>query len=361
MSEDGYSTIMDAILFLALVAVSASIMSPAIIGHVTEQSIADRGLRELSASTLVSLESEKVDFFEYRVLGDIADTIASVGRINATSDILYKDVTKAVLGRGNRHRTIMDIAAGDAACQFLSGQSAIRLNPVTVEYDRAVSGLIDQSIRSKLDSRYGYEFTLRWAPLAGVPFGGEVKTGRPHPAGALSSSTIITMPYTTNITLTALASANACDLQSLCQGVSEYNTDLSDVRLRQNIKKTTERCLRNTTGLIVDEIWANTLGSFIKDSRLDPLQVLKRFSNNETLNCQALIFVNNTGRDVIEELAIASNADAIDRLSNIIADGLIDGSMDIDDARNTILVWLKSRYMPSSAVATLSIWVESYA
>ena len=36
---------MDAILFLALVAVSAAIMSPAITGHATEQSMADRGLR----------------------------------------------------------------------------------------------------------------------------------------------------------------------------------------------------------------------------------------------------------------------------------------------------------------------------
>jgi len=113
LSEDGYSTIMDAILFLALVAVSAAIMSPAITGHATEQSMADRSLRELSASTLISLESEKVDFFEYRVLGDVADTIAGAGGINATSDILYRDVTKAILGRGNRHRTVMDIAAGN--------------------------------------------------------------------------------------------------------------------------------------------------------------------------------------------------------------------------------------------------------
>ena len=302
-----------------------------------------------------------MDFFEYRVLGDVADTIAGAGGINATSDILYRDVTKAILGRGNRHRTVMDIAAGDASCQFLSGPGAIRLNPVTVEYDRAASGLIDQSIRSKLDSRYGYEFTLRWAPLAGVPFGGEVKAGRPHPAGALSSSTTVTMPYTTNITLATLASANACDLQSLCQSMSEYNTDADSLRLRQNIRQATERCLRNTTGLIVGEIWANTLGSFIEDSRLDPVQVLKRFSGNETLNSQALIFVNNTGRDLIADLTIASNADAIDRLSDTVADGLIGGSMDIDGARSAILIWLKSRYTPSGAVATLSVWVEPYA
>ena len=361
MSDEGYSTVMDAVLFLALVAVSAAIMSPAITGHATERSMADRSLRELSAATLISLETEKADFFEYRVLGNVADIIADTGSINATSDILYRDVTKAVLGRGNRHRTVMDIAAGDAACQFLSEPGAIRLNPVTVEYDSATTGLIDRSVRSKLDGRYGYEFTLRWAPIAGVPFGGEVKAGRPHPAGASSSSTPVTMPYTTNITVAVLESANACDLESLHQSLNDYHMDADSARLRQNIRRATERCLRNTTGLIVDEIWDNTLGSFIEGGRLDPVRILKRFSGNETLNSQALVFINNTGRDLIADLTIASNADAMDRLSDIVADGLMDGSMDIDGARSTILAWLKSRYTPSVAMATISVWVEPYA
>ncbi|OPY30773.1 MAG: hypothetical protein A4E28_00131 [Methanocella sp. PtaU1.Bin125] len=361
MSDEAYSTIIDAVLFLALVAVSAAIMSPAITGHAAERSLSDRGLRELSASTLVSLESERVDFFEYRVLGDVADAVAGAGGINATSDILYRDVTKALLGRGSRHRTVMDIAAGDAACQFLAGPGAIRLNPVTVEYDRAASELIDRSIRSKLDRRYGYEFTLRWSPLAGVPFGGEVKAGRPHPAGALSSSTTVTMPYTTNITMAVLANANACDLQYLGQVVSEYNADADSLRLRQNIRQVTRGCLKNTTGLIVDEIWANTLGSYLYGSRLDPVQALKRFSNNETLNSQALVFIDNNGRDLVADLAIAGNADAIDRLSDAIADDIIEGSMDAGGARSTILAWLHSRYTPSRAVAALSVWVEPYA
>lgn len=361
MSEDGYSTIMDAVIFLALVAVSAAIMSPVITGHATEQSMADRSLRELSASTMISLESEKVDFFEYRVLGDVADTIANAGGINATNDILYMDVTKAVLGRGNRHRTAMDIAAGDAACQFLSGTGALRLNLITTEYDRAATELIDQSIRAKLDSRYGYEFTLRWTPLVGVAFGGEVKAGRPHPACAASSGTTVTMPYTTNITVISLGIANARDLDMLNQSLQEYNIDADSVRLRKNVGQICERCLRNTTGLIVDEIWANTLGSFIEDSHLSPVRILKQFSRNETFNNRALVFINNTGKGLIADLAIANNRDALDQLSDDMAGGLADGTTDVDGARNTLLSWLKSRYMPSSAVATISVWVEPYA
>ncbi len=361
MSEDGYSTVMDAILFLALVAISAAIMSPAITGHATEQSVTDRSLRALSAGMLVSLESEKVDFFEYRVLGNVADTIAGAGGINASSDILYRDITKSVLGRGSRHRTVMDIAAGDAACQFLFGTGSIRLNPVTTEYDSAASELIDRSVRSMLDSRYEYEFTLRWAPLAGVPLGGEVKAGRPHPAGAVSSSTTITMPYTTNITLAALESANACDLDTLSRSLDEYYANADSARLQNNVRQACERCLRNTTCLIADEIWANTLGSFTLESRLSPVNVLKRFSVNGTPGSQALVLINNTGRDLIADLAIANNADALDRLSDVISGGLADGTMDIDLARCTVLAWLKSRYMPSSAVATISIWVEPYA
>jgi hypothetical protein len=137
--------------------------------------------------------------------------------------------------------------------------------------------------------------------------------------------------------------------------------DADSIRLRQNIRQATERCLKNTTSLIVDEIWDNTLGSFIEDGRLDPVRTLKRFSSNETLNSQALVLINNTGRELIADLAIANNAEAMDRLSDIVADGLMDGSMDIEEAHSTILVWLKSRYTPSVATATLSVWVEPYA
>lgn len=361
MSDDGYSTIIDAILFLALVAVSAAIMSPAITGHTTERSIADRGLGELSDGTLISLESERVDYFEHRVLGNVADTIAEAGGINASGDILYRDVTKAVLGRGHRHRTVMDIAAGNAACQFLAGTGALRLNPVTAEYDSAASALIDRSIRSKLDSRYGYEFTLRWAPLAGVPFGGVTRAGKPHPAGAVSSGVTVTMPYTSNITIASLERANACDLDTLPRSLEAYDRDGDRALLRQDIRRICERCLRNTTGLIVDEIWANTLGSIAVDSRLSPAGIIARFSSNETLNDQCLDFIDETGKDVIAELAVASNPDALDRLSDDIAGPIADGSMDANGARDMVLAWLKSRYTPSSATATISIWVEPHA
>lgn len=364
MSQDGYSTVLDAILFLVFVSVCAVIISPVIMGHAAEQTSSSRGLRETSADTLVALSSDRADYFEYRILGDIADRIVREGGINATNNILYSDVTKALLGRGNRHKTIMNIAAEDAACQFIvsAGGSSQRLNPITNEFDQAADTLIDESIRAQIDERYSYEFSLRWVPFAGAPVFGDVRTGSPHPPGAVSSQASVTMPYTTNITSAYLEKLNEPDLCQIDQCIDRQSASSDEGSIRQEIRPALEGCLRNTTREVVYEIWNNTLGTVVsKDGPPDPLCALKRFSNNETLNRQIVVSAGNYGEDVVEKLVQASNAESLDRLTDSIAIGVADGSMNEVQARKTIVSWLKSRYEPSKAVATISIWVDPHA
>jgi hypothetical protein len=363
MSQAGYSTVLDAILFLAFVSVCAAVLSPAIFGHPAERASADRGLREISADALLALEHERVDSFEYRILGDAADKIAGMGGINATSDILYRDVTKALLGRGSRHKTAMSIAAESAACQFIAGQgdTSLRLNPITAEYDKAVQDLVDRSVRAHVDRRYSYEFSLRWAPFAGVPIYGEARAGRPHPPGAASSQAAITLPYMTNITAASLDGVNGGDLDRIDRAIELYRARPDENGLRDDVRQALAGCLKNTTREAVGEIWNNTLGSIAaRDGPLDPLQALKRFSNNETLNEQVVIAAGSCGEGLVEEMVLAASEDDLDMLAETIVAGVRDGAMDGHEARLVTVAWLKSRYQPSKALATLSVWVDPY-
>jgi hypothetical protein len=364
MSDEGYSTVMDAILFLALVGACAVILGPAVASHATERTTADRGLRALAADTLCTLKTNQVDYFEYRVLGDVADRLAAAGGINATSDILYKDVTKALLGRGNRHRTVMDIAAGDAASQFFIeyGDTRIRANPVTAEYDLAVSALLDSAVRSVLDSRYGYEFTLRWTPLTGVPLAGEARAGTPCPAGAVSSSLRVSMPYVTDITQSVLERINEPDLEVIDSTLDRYRADSDSISLRQSLRSAIERCLKNSTELALGEIWNNTLGSSAAgNSSSNPLNVLKRFIDGKTPDTAEMTGLNFSVKDLAGSLADTYYHAEADGLAGDIAGGLADGRLDSGDVRRMVIDWLKARYDPSGAIATISVWTGAYA
>lgn len=364
MSNDGFSTVMDAVLFLALVSACAVILGPAIWGHGLERSAAERGLREMAADALCSLETARVDYFEYRILGDAADSIAVAGGINATGNILYDGLAKALLGRGCRHMTVMDIATGNAACQFLVeyGDIKVRANPVTAEYDGAVSALIDEAIRASLDSRYRYEFTLRWTPLAGVPLAGEVRAGEPCPARAVSASMQVSMPYTTGITRDLLEQANMPDLEDIDRAIDRYRTDDDMASLRNSLGDTIEQCLINSTILAYDEIWNNTLCRQVSfDGLSNPLNVLKRFMDDEVPDAMEMINLNFSVRDAAISLADVYCRAEADELSDCLAEYIADGRSGKRETRRMVLDWLTARYRPSSAVATISLWTEAYA
>lgn len=364
MSDEGYSSIVDAVLFLMLVGACAVIMGPAISGHVTESASTDRGMHELAGDVLLSLDTGRADYFEYRILGDAADRIAGAGGVNATENILYKDLSKALLGRGDRHLTVMEIAAGDAACQFTigCGNGAVRMNPVTIEYDSATTALIDQTIRSMLDSRYDYAFTLRWTPFAGVPLAGEAEAGSVPPAGAASVSMQVAIPYVTSITRGFLEQASIVDLDDIGEAIDEYRAGGDAYDLRDRIGQAIDRCLRNSTALMANEIWNNTLGtSALAASGLDPLRELGRFTGTEATDELTIAGLNVSWKGAVEGLAVAYYRSEGAQLADDIVAGAMDDSLDAGGAVQMVVDWLQSRYRPSSAIATISIWTEPYA
>jgi hypothetical protein len=360
MGDRGYSTTMDALLFLVMVSTCAVIMSPVIMGHGMERASTDRSLRELAASALVCMETERVDYFEYRILGDLADQIAAAGGVNTTNDFLYREVTRSVLGRGCRHSTVMDLAADDAACQFLlcSGNDSLRLNPLTTEYDRQAKLLADQAIRSRIDQRYGYEFTLRWMPFTGVPLEGNITAGKPHPPGAMSVQTFVTMPYTTNITNVYLGMLNKPDLEAINRSIAEYRLDEDRDKLETDTRQSIQRCLANSTRAEVHEIWNNTLGSGrANDRRVDPASTLEAFSTGEVSTDQLMADAVSLGEDAIVQMIVVQNQDSMNALVESCVAGVEQNGDEYDDVEFSVLSWLHSRYEPSRARVTLSVWV----
>ena len=362
MDERAYSTIIDAIVFLAMVSICAVILGSAISSIERGRAETDMSMQKLASSTLESMETAKVDFFQYRILGDRADQIAQACGIDPQAK-LYKDTANAVLGRGNRHKTVMELAAEDAACQFTLryDNDTLKLNPLTGDYDRQTSGLADSFARGRIDSRYGYQFSLRWVPFSGVPLEGSVLSGKTPPDGAASASTYVTMPFVTRIDKNAIEAIAKPDLADIENATKEYRANGDSRAFEKKIRPSLERCLKNSSVLMVKELWNNTIGQKIPDTNVrNPLKMLASFSGKDSVMNTILVNQSFDKEGTICDMIVARNSDELDRLAGTIANGVSDGSMNDKEERDLILAWLQSRYNPSRATATMSVWVSGH-
>lgn len=362
MDERAYSTIIDAIIFLAMVSVCAAILGAAISSVERGRAETDMSMQKLASSTLESMGTAKVDYFQYRILGDRVDQIAQACGIDPQAK-LYKDTANAVLGRGNRHKTVMEIAAEDAACQFtLRYQNdTMKLNPLTGDYDRQASMMVDSFTRGRIDSRYGYQFSLRWVPFAGVPLEGSIVSGKTPPEGAASAISYVTMPFVTTIDKNAIETVAKPDLGDIENATAEYRSNGDAGTFEKKIRPSLDRCLKNASALMVGEVWNNTIGQKIPDSDArNPLKMLASFSGEDSSINTILVNQSFDIEGTICDLIVAKNSDELDRLADTIASDVSDGSMDDEEERSLILAWIRSRYNPSRATATMSVWVSGH-
>lgn len=367
MSMDGhaYSTILDAILFLAMVSVCAIILNSSISSAERGRAESDMGMRKLASSTLAAMESAKVDYFQYRILGDRADGIAEAIGIDPESK-LYKDTANAVLGRGNRHKTVMELAAEDVACQFKLryDNSTLKLNQLTGDYDGQASKLIDGFVRDRVDERYAYQFSLRWAPFANVPLEGSLMSGVSPPDGAASASTYVTLPYVTQVNKMTIEGSVEQELTDMDNATADFLMDGDEDAFKKKIRDSLRICLHDTSNIMVEEVWNNTLGHAIKDSDVhNPLKLLGSFSEEDESSPLSTIMVNQSWdvEEAVCDMIVLYNEDELERLADRIIQGVSDGSMSPEEERDLILSWLESRYNPSRARATISVWVNGHA
>lgn len=362
MDERAYSTIIDAIVFLAMVSVCAVILGSTISSVERGRAETGMSMQKLASSTLASMETAKVDYFQYRILGDRADQIAQACGIDPQAK-LYKDTANAVLGRGNRHKTVMELAAEDAACQFTlrHDNDTLKLNPLTGDYDRQTSGLVDSFARGRIDSRYGYQFSLRWVPFSGVPLEGAVMSGKTPPDGAASSSAYITIPFVTKIDKNVIETAAKPDLEDIENATAEYRANCDSGAFEKKIRPSLDRCLKNASALMVEELWNDTIGQKIPESDVrNPLKMLASFSGEDSAINTILVNRSVDVEETICDMIVSCNSDGVDRLAGTIATGVSEGSMDDEEERRLILTWLQSRYNPSRATATMSVWVTGH-
>jgi len=90
--------------------------------------------------------------------------------------------------------------------------------------------------------------------------------------------------------------------------------------------------------------------------------MLATFSDDDAVSAGPVRLNTSAGLEgTLTDMAVQYNAEPLEALADSIVEGVDDGSIGPGDEREIVVRWLCTRYNPSAARATLSVWVMADA
>jgi len=377
----GFSTTFDVILFLILISISAVILLPSITGNTQINSALGSKNQENSGDTLLTLLNGRVDDFEYTVAGDQMDALA--GTFSNSS--VYTAGKKIIAGKELKHKTFSDIAAENAAGQWIIYYNGTRtqLNFMMTNYSDSSRNIMKNYLDTQIGDRYNYNFTVIWRPITNVPIGGNLDIGEPVPRNAYVESAYISMPYHMGLTRDQVEEIieknfNDSEFGNLSSTLDELKTnDSARVALENEITNTINDAINDSVNGSVDLVVDEKLGPMLDDAQNKMIgdvnnlflgsdvfldQELNDWINN-TLDDQN-VNINGTMSDKLKyyikiaakEDIQAASGEEIKSFTTELVDMYVNNAITIDEVKDRILTEVFSRVNINRAQATLSIW-----
>ena len=378
---EGFSTVFDIFLFLIMVSISAMILLPSITGNTQIRSALESKSQKNSGDTLLTLLNGRVDEFEYTVAGDQLDALA--GPLNNSQ--VYIAGKKIIAGKELKHKTFSDIAAENAAVQWVMYYNGTRtqFNFMMTNYSGSSRNIMKNYLDNQIGERYNYNFTVVWRPFTGVPFGGNLDIGEPVPDNAYVESAYITMPYHIGLSRKQVEDLieenfNNSEFGNLSFTLEELKNnetmrDMIENEISNSINNTINDTIDYSVDLIVDE----QLGPVLDDARnkmIDDVNGLllkseipfdKKINDEinytlDTVNANITgtmadklkIYIKKAAKEKIRDFS----AEEIRSFTTEIADMYVNNAITVVEAKDRMVVEIFSRVNINRAQATLSLW-----
>lgn len=376
----GFSTTFDVLIFLVLISIAAVILLPTITGNIQIRSVIDSKSQSQSSRILTTILNGRMDEFEYTPAGEQLDAIA--GQVNDSS--IYMTGKKLILGRELKHRTFADIAAEDAAAQWViyhNGQR-IQLNFLLTNYTSSLDTAMKEYLDRQIGDRYGYNLTVIWRPVVNAPIGGDVSIGQRVPDNAYVETAYITMPYRVDLSrerveLIVNESFNST-FGNISSTFAQLKKDASNrTQIEDEISQEIFDSINNTIDEAVVTLMDETVGPVIDEAQDT---VAGQINNLLPEGGNGLIdSINETIIGTLEEEGIIVNGSLSDTLKSYLkevakqetrtlsgteirylvtelADMYVNDVMTIEDVKESIVTEVFSRIRTNRAEVTLSIW-----
>ncbi|MDF1531023.1 MAG: hypothetical protein P1P72_01690 [ANME-2 cluster archaeon] len=378
----GFSSSIDALLFLVLVSVSAVLLAPVMVGGTQLSALHDSNVAEHNSQVLLSLQNGRVDDFSYAVGGAQMDYLVNetLGP-GAVESGIYQTGKELVAGRELKHKTFADLASESVAAQFTiyhDGRN-VRLNLLMDEYRANIDAQMQDYLDGQIGDRYYYNVSVVWRPFQNVPVGGETRIGPPVPDTAFVESSWITMPYHTEFTRYHVEEVIDGELEAIgldLEKASEVPRKKTEELIAGHINNAINSTVDEAVAVIVDMTIKQTVekiqtavnqqvdnavpgnNSGISDIILDEiLAELKRdpeFIENASLALSEQITVYL--QDVVREEVHGVVADEVNALASDITDQYVSNAATIEEVRDEVLDYVFSRINLSRARMTLAMW-----
>jgi len=201
MNKRGLSAMQDAILFVLMVSISGAILLPAFTHDVIKESYVEREKDEVAAEALVVLLSMTKDEFSYTLGEEAMNTILKDESVASIFKGDWgKDISKWLAGRTQYHKCYGELIAECLTSQLMiPWNGKFKANFLTYGFSEKLKENISRELKIILGDEYDFNFTARWHPVIGLPFGGEIFVGHPPPENAYVAKTFITIPYVPEI------------------------------------------------------------------------------------------------------------------------------------------------------------------
>ncbi len=379
----GFSTTFDILLFLVMISIAAIILLPEILGNTQVESALESKSQKQSSQTLFTLLNGRVDEFGYIVAGDQMDAIAIP--LNISNSSVYETGKKIIAGKEVRHKTFADIAAENAATQWViyHNGTTIKLNFLMTNYTNSLDNVMKDHLERQIGDRYSYNLTVVWRPFVSVPVGGDVSIGEPAPENAYTESTYITMPYRVEFTrkrVEAIIDSNFNkskfgNLSSSFDALKKNATNRTAIE--EEISNKIFDSINGTIDDAVDRIVDETLGPVIEDAKSTMIEQVNNLlpESDLKLNMEINDMINDTLDSVVSEMEGSASdklksylkdaakeevreiaGEEIKELVTELADLYVNNAMTTGEIRDRILTEVFSRINISRAQVTLSIW-----
>lgn len=378
----GFSTLMDLLLFLALVSASGVILLPTITGNTQIKTALETNSQRHSSEILLTLLNGRVDDFEYAIAGTQMDSAVNktLGE-KAVNSSIYQSTKKLLAGHEMKHKTFADLASENAASQFTvyHNNSKITLNFLLEEYKNNLNLALEDYLETQVGDRYHYNLTIIWRPITGVPMGGDVRLGRPVPESAYVESAYITIPYHTKYTREY---ADALVGDNLNRIREKYNLSKDDPLNRSTLEtiivEEVHKALNKTVDIAVSETVNTSIKIAIEGARNKLIeQVDNLASNNTDLGLEIQEAVNNSLENetwfkeaegefsdkltrylqrVAEKEVYNAAHEEIQEMVSELMDEFLAEKITLEEIKERILNEIYSRINISRAKITLAIW-----
>lgn len=376
----GFSTTIDVLIFLVLISIASVILLPTITGNIQVRSVMDSKSQSESSRMLATILNGRMDEFEYAVAGEELDAIA--GHVNDSS--LYLAGKKLILGRELKHRTFADIAAEDAAAQWVIYQNRerIQLNFLLTNYTNGLESAMKKYLDGQIADRYSYNLTVVWRPVVNAPVGSDVRIGEHVPDNAFVETSHIAMPYDLDFSRARVEMIVDDNFNTTWGNITSTFDYLKSgtgnrAQIEDEITQEIFDSIDSTVDPAVDDLVDNTIGPVIDEAQD---AVAGQINNLLPENGTSLINnINGTIIDILEKEGIIVNGSISDTFKSYLkesakeemrrisdseiramatelSDMYVNDVMTIEDVKESIYTEVFSRISINRAEITLSIW-----